>query len=473
MKDNNLLDLVINTIENNKLIEKGDKILVGVSGGSDSMCLIDILKKVEKKYFISLFVVHINHMLRGKEADKDEEFVKEYCEKKNIDFHSERVDVKKYSKDNKMSIEEAARVVRYKIFNEILINNKFSKIAVAHNKNDQAETVLMRILRGTGLNGITGMDYISNNIVRPLLDVEKDDIENYCKFNNINTILDKSNLQDIYTRNKIRLKLIPYLENEFYVDIIDRIHNMAVLLREDKEIVENLIEKLYNDVLINKSKSKIILDLEVLNTFSDDEIKRLLRYTLIQLKCNVIGFEIRHYNNLLSFVREKKTGKFLNMPKNIIASISYNNFILEFNETLKSKEFLKELNIPGVTNVDEINSSIKIEFIDKDQYDFDSEKKQNEFTQYFDLDLFIKKKRYIRNRNNGDWIIPYGFRGKKKIKDFFIDSKVPKYIRNEIPLIASDSEIIWIIGYRINNKYKVTKKTNQILKVRFMEGKNG
>src|SRR3712207_2162004 len=223
-----LIEKVIHTIKQNNMFEVGDKVVVAVSGGPDSICLLHILYKLKEKLDISIVAAHINHCLRGEEADKDEEYVRKFCENLNIQCFIKKEDVHKISKDRGISCEMAGREVRYDFFSEVLNNVGANKIAVAHNANDQAETILMRMLRGTGLEGLIGIRAVRDNIfVRPIIDITRDEIEDYCYVNNLNPRIDKTNLENIYTRNKIRLELIPYIQKNFNSDVIEVLNRFS------------------------------------------------------------------------------------------------------------------------------------------------------------------------------------------------------------------------------------------------------
>src|SRR5699024_6346005 len=203
-----VFEKVLNTINKYNLIESGDKIVIGISGGPDSVCLLHILNRLKDKLDIELYAAHLNHQIRGIEAQKDALYVSEICKEMGIIYFIKSIDVPKYCEENSLSIEEGARKLRYEMFDEIKQKTRSNKIAIGHNLNDQAETVLMRIMRGTGLQGLRGIEYIrENSIIRPLLDIERKDIEQYCEVHNLNPRIDESNLENIYTRNKIRLEL--------------------------------------------------------------------------------------------------------------------------------------------------------------------------------------------------------------------------------------------------------------------------
>ncbi|HLR36336.1 MAG TPA: tRNA lysidine(34) synthetase TilS, partial [Tissierellales bacterium] len=206
---------VLETIRNYNLIDEGDQVVIGVSGGPDSMALLYILLDIKKVIPFNIYVAHVNHGVRGEAANKDEEFVRNICKDLNFPFYSIKVNMYEYAKDHNMTGEEAGRKLRYDFFKKVLKKHGRGKIAVAHNKNDQAETLIMRFMRGTGIDGLKGIPYKRGNIIRPLLEINRDEIEAYIGENKIDTRLDKTNLEPIYNRNKIRLELMPYIEENF------------------------------------------------------------------------------------------------------------------------------------------------------------------------------------------------------------------------------------------------------------------
>ena len=225
-----MLDKVVEAIKRYKLIENGDKIVTGVSGGPDSVCLLHVLHVLAGKMNIKVFAIHINHMLRGSESDADEAFTREICSKMGINLRSLAFDINEVSRKERISLEEAGRETRYREFQRFADEIGAARIAVAHNKNDQAETILMNLFRGTGLQGLTGMDYIRGRIIRPLLSITRHEIERYCEENSLGYRIDSSNLKGDFTRNRIRLELIPEINKSFGTDLTESINRMALLL---------------------------------------------------------------------------------------------------------------------------------------------------------------------------------------------------------------------------------------------------
>lgn len=312
---------VLNTIIKYNLINNGDKIILGVSGGPDSISMLNILNNIrnDKKLHIDfdIIVVHINHMLR-EEADEEEEFVKEFCEKIGIEFYSKKINVEKVAKDNKIGTEEAGRNVRYEFYEEILSKTNANKIAIAHNKNDKAETVIMNLLRGSGISGLKGIEPIKNNkYIRPIIECERTEIEKYCEDNNLNPRIDKTNFENIYRRNIIRNIVIPYIQEEFNPNIIETIDRLSELVKEEDNYIEEVIVEKYNNLLVEENDSEIILDLKKFNNQKKVIKSRILLYTISKLLGSTKGIEKIHIEDLIKLCDKNIGNKYLTPNKNI------------------------------------------------------------------------------------------------------------------------------------------------------------
>lgn len=254
-------EIVLNTIEKYNLINNGDKIIVAVSGGPDSMCLLNVLKNIREKFNLELFVAHINHMIR-EEADSETEYVKQYCEKNNIKCFVKMANVLEMAKQQKLGTEEMGRIVRYDFFNYVANKVSADKIAIAHTENDNAETVLMNLMRGASLEGLKGIEPIRGKFIRPLIECSRDEIEAYCEENKLDPKFDKTNNDNIYTRNKIRNLLIPYIKKEFNPNIVESLNRLAVLARQDAKYFSEIVKNEYKNLVIfenvNKEKHNII-----------------------------------------------------------------------------------------------------------------------------------------------------------------------------------------------------------------------
>ena len=308
---------VLNTINKYDLIKSGDKIVLAVSGGPDSIFMFDILNKLRKKLNFEIVVCHINHMIR-EEAIDDENFVKNICNENNIQCYIKRIDVTNYANNNKMGTEEAGRILRYNFFEEILNKTGSNKIAIAHNKNDKAETIIMNLLRGTGVQGLRGIEPIRDNkYIRPIIEIERKDIEEYCEINNLNPRIDKTNFENIYTRNKIRNIVLPYIEKEFNPNIIESLNRLSEIATEEDDFLNNITKKSYDEMIIQKENDQIIIDLKKFN--SQDRVikKRIILYTINELMGTISGIEKIHIEDIIKLCENNIGNKYLTPNKNL------------------------------------------------------------------------------------------------------------------------------------------------------------
>ena len=309
---------VLETIKKYNLIENGDKLVVAVSGGPDSITMLDILNEIRNEKIIKfeICVAHINHMIR-EEAKSDELYVKKYCEEKNIDFYSKSIDVLKLANNNKTGTEEMGRIVRYKFFDEVLEKTGSNKVSIAHNKNDKAETMIMNILRGSGISGLKGIEPKRGKYIRPLIECERYEIENYCKEKNLNPRIDKTNFDNTYTRNKIRNIVIPYIKQEFNPNIINTLSRLSELVVEEDDYIENKVKKAYETLLIKEDKKEIILDLKKFNEEEKVIKSRIVLYTITRLLGNCQGIGKVHIEDIIKLCSNNIGNKFLTPNKNI------------------------------------------------------------------------------------------------------------------------------------------------------------
>ena len=315
---------IIETIKKYNLIENGDKIVLGVSGGPDSICMLDILNKIRKNCQINpepvanfeIVVAHVNHLIR-KEAAEDEVYVKNYCEKNQIEFYSKSIDVKEMANNNKIGTEEAGREARYDFFDEVLKKTNSNKVAIAHNKNDKIETIIMHVLRGSGINGLIGIEPKRDIYIRPLINCERKDIEKYCDEQHLNPRIDKTNFENVYTRNKIRNVAIPYVQKEFNPNIIQTIDRLSNLVLEEEEYMEKQVKRAYEDILIEEKSKEIVLDLKLFNNQEKVIKSRIIRYTITKLFGSSKQLELIHMEDIIKLCSKNIGNKYLTPNKNI------------------------------------------------------------------------------------------------------------------------------------------------------------
>ena len=319
-----LMHKVLNTIKKYHLIKTGDILVLGVSGGPDSITMLDILLKIkqEKQIVFDFVVAHVNHMIRD-EATLDEEYVKNYCIKNKIQFYTKSIDVQKIANTNKISTEESGRNARYQFFDEVLQKISGNKIAIAHNKNDKVETMIMNELRGCGIQGLKGIEPIRDKYIRPLIECERKEIEEYCKENNIEPRIDRTNFENIYTRNKIRNIVIPYIEQEFNPNIIETMDRLSNLVTEQDAYIQKQVKKVYKNIVLEEKidssqmEQYIILDIKGFNEQEKVIKSNVILYTITKLFNTAKGIEKIHIEDIIKLCANNIGNKYLMPNKNL------------------------------------------------------------------------------------------------------------------------------------------------------------
>ena len=436
-----MLSKIKDNILKYNLIKNNENVVIGFSGGADSALLVYALKKLE----YNVYALHIHHGIRGEEADRDANFAKNFCKKYDIDFFEEKINIPYLAKENNLSLETCARIERYKLLNEYA--DKFNaKIAVAHNKNDQAETVLMHLLRGSGLNGLCGMQFKSGNIIRPILNISRNDIEKFNEDNNIEYVTDSTNNINDYTRNKIRLDVIPFIDESLDTDSISALTKCAETLNEYNSFINEVISQ-YEKKHIISTGDEILLKTEALPLVIKIE---LIKKCINLLNGNLVDIEKVHLEDICSLT-EKNSGKEIHLPYGIKVKKIYDS--LHFSKNTKT--FFAEYFFEPEKSYQWKNKTLcsaKVE-------NFIKEKD----VEFIDLNK-LPSDLVLRTRQEGDYIYPLGSSGKCTLKKYFIDKKIPVNVRNELPLLAKDNEIFLIMGYTVSEKVKITSYSNEILK---------
>lgn len=405
---------------------RNKNVLASISGGVDSMAMLDILIKNKEKYNYSLEVFHFNHLTRNGKSDEDSNFVKEICYSLDLPCHIYKGSMKEYSKKHKISEEESGRILRKKAISEILSTKKDSWIlATAHNLDDQVETILMRIIRGTGIDGLIGMQMLENNIFRPLLNFTKDEIFKYQEKNSIKFVQDDSNFENEYTRNSIRNELIPLIKERYNQNFDLALIKLSQLAREDRKYIDENIVQLNTNIITESDKNKFVYKKSSLRKLSKFEIIEILRKNISKINNSNYQFEKSHYEEILKVLYSDRSVDII--LNGIIFYNSFDKFIIRKN---LSNELHKSINLSQKKEELQINGyRIKI-----------------------NTDLVNAKNNdiIIRSRKNGDRL---SIEGKNiKIKDFFIDKKIDKYERDLMPIIEVNERII-CVGDIYTDKY--------------------
>ena len=447
---------VLDFIRKNKLVKKGNSVVLGVSGGADSICMLKILSDLQKRLGISMYVLHINHQIRGEEADEDAAFVKKICTKFKVPHRIINVDVPALAEAEGLSVEEAGRYIRYDEFSKYAYEVGATKIAVAHNSNDNAETVLMNLARGTGIKGLGGippkreMEDANGNIVeviRPILCLSRKEIEQYLKENEIEYRNDSTNDSTDYTRNKIRLEIMPILEN-INDNAMQNITNASNELADTSEYIEKDVDEAY-DEYVSEENGKLFLSDE---SFAIDPIvltgviRKMIENTAGKLK----DITRIHVGDVVS-LSDKQVGKKVDLPYSIVAEREYEGISISTEDDKSDEE--------------KDTREVVIAF-EEDGFDV-ANIEELKHTKWLDYDKINDV--VVRTRQKGDYIVIDADGSKKKLKKYFIDEKIPRRERDQVLVVADGNHVLWVVGYRISEAVKVTPDTKKIIRLEFKE----
>lgn len=454
------LERIKSFIRTNNLFSKGETVVVAVSGGPDSLCLLHLLKSISSELELKLVVAHLNHALRP-EASQEENAVKELALSWSLPFESKTVDIRKNKKVLSISEEEAGRRARYNFLFSTARKYTASRIALGHHLGDQAETVLFNIIRGTGVDGLAGMLPLYNRgkvkLVRPLLCLKRSEIEEYCREHDLQPFTDSSNLETNYTRNKIRIKLIPQLEKEYNPKVREALANLAFLAAEDREYLQGLARQKLMSV------ARLGRNTVVINRIAFVDLPPALqgRVLRIALQDYLTSGQISraHISQLIKLAEGWGSGGPLNLPAKIQAYRIYNRLLLTRRSVKRSTDLESILlKIPGKTDLPDGR------YIDAVIKNTDELKWPPLLTQaYIDCNSIPSGSVTVCSRWPGARFQPQGSPGSKKLKKIFIDHKVPLHRRRSMPLVAVGEEIIWVVGLRVGEPYRVTEQTKQVL----------
>lgn len=418
------------------LLHEDDHVIVGVSGGPDSMALLHLLRRLG--YVIA--VAHCNYRLRGKASDEDEQLVKSYCTELQIPFYSTSVDLASQLKDDKATLQETARKVRYAFFHE-LMEEGYNKIATAHHANDNAETVLLNMIRGTGLNGLSGIPIYNNEIIRPLLFATKGDILEYTHVFDIPFREDASNFKNDYSRNKIRNKIMPLLE-DINPAAQENIHQLTNKIREAQLIIEEEAEQIRE--FITKKEEEIYIPMDLI-------VHHLAPSTMLYEILNPYGFNGDQVSQILEHANNQSGRYFYSSTHKL--SQDRSNWII----TTKNRDNIQEIKFNDLNTLLG-NTTINADIVEKSSFKISFDPAIGQL----DADKIQFPVRF-RTWKEGDKFVPLGMNTSKKLSDFFIDEKIPNHLKEQILIVEADGEIAWVAGYRISEHFKVDEQTKSVL----------
>lgn len=453
------------SILTHSMINLGDKVLVAVSGGADSVCLLHILYLLAQEMHFTIDVIHLNHSLRAA-AEEDQLFVEQMCYFYGLNFYCKKEDIRRLAEETGKSLEEAGRAARYAFFKETMKKRGFSCVATAHNQNDNAETVLLNLLRGTGLDGLCGIPYTrEDGIIRPLLHVTRAEIESYCTENDLNYRTDESNADNIFTRNRVRNELIPFLQRNFNPNIIDGLANLAENVSEDAEFLNSYARRLFERVNSPMPKrTPVMLHIDTLRMIQRSIQMRLVRLAMHKADKYCAEFGKNHLDSVLKLL-EKPTGTGVDLPGDFRAEVRYGWLVFEKKEenVKKNADFLNKSEFCIEV---EAEKSYNIEIIGKiftfSVSDIGKAGKAEHIT-LLDYDVIKNRPICLRSRQYGDKLTVYEDGRRKTVKSLLIDKKIPREERNEFPLLCSGNEVLAIPDIRVGEPYRVRKNTKRVL----------
>jgi len=458
-----IIEKAAQTIRKYFMLAEGDHVLAALSGGPDSVCLLTILNKLKAEYSVVLSAAYINHGLRPDEAPLEIDFCKKLCSSLNIPISIKAVDVKLCAKNLKLSKQEAARQLRYEALEGIALDISANKLAFGHNADDQAETILMRLIRGSGPTGLSGIPPVRKTnirnlqIIRPLIEIEKAAIEKFLSTEKITFVVDSSNLKDDNIRNRIRHFIVPEIKkiNNGFIETISKISD---IFRDEERYFEMLVTKTLMKLITRKTEDAIELFSAPMEGMDTAILRKVIRRSIDETK-GLCGIGFAHIEDIINLIKSGKSGDRIFLPQNIRAVKGYSTL------TITSKKppvlALYTIDSPGEIALKESSVVLKISAKEIDEIKDYGNGKNSAVIDFGKINFPL----LIRPRMPGDYFYPIGFGKKKKLQDFFVNEKIPRDERDAIPLIISNGNIVWIAGLRLDDRYKVEKDTKRILQL--------
>lgn len=495
-----IIDKVRKAATEKSLFSKGDHIVVGISGGPDSVCLLHVLHELAEEWELSLHGVHVNHGIRGHEADLDQAFSENFCQGLRIPCTVFHYDVPSMAKKAGLSQEEMGRNLRYDAFRQVrdtisCLPDTQARIAVAQNRNDQAETVLIRILRGTGTDGLAGMEYVGDGeIIRPLLSVSRSEIEDYCREKDLRPRTDLTNLMPMYARNRIRLELLPLLSS-YNSNIVEALCRLSRVASEDRDYFDGQVDSALRMAEKKSTGTKEgdcigdqdgaichrNIDRAVFRSLHPAVSKRLIGKVLKEMGLlqDITNVHLSEGDRL---IRLGKAADRMDFPGGytLVLTTDEGRFshrlkgekTARFSESTCLSRYYYAINPEGLTEIPELNAALRVEILRMDDPEalrlIRGGFPHDPFRAYLAYDSQMISNLRIRTRKPGDYLTPFGMHGTKKLQDYFVDEKIPSGQRDRIPLLCMGGEILWVVGHRINERFKVKKDSDGIIRLEYI-----
>ncbi|MFP3897221.1 MAG: tRNA lysidine(34) synthetase TilS [Anaerolineales bacterium] len=488
-----VVNRIRDSIERHDLFVPGETVVLGVSGGPDSLCMLHVLRRLADEYALSLHVGHLHHGIRGEDADEDARFVKERCDAWDIPCRVNYVDVPRWAEARGIALEEAARQARYTSLRSLARALDSRCVAVAHNADDQVETILMHILRGSGLSGLRGMlptiwmdemrlgnpqpqrppEKARVRLVRPLLDVPREEIAAYCAAQGLAPRFDRSNLDTTYFRNRLRHELLPHLET-YNPNIRRALRRMADVIAADHEVLRQLRDETWPRVVCRESDEAILYDLEEFQKLSLGLRRSLLRQGIHRLRFSLRDIEWGHIDDAITLIDGGEVGSMIDLPRGLCLRLTYSDILLadeDYRLPRRDRPRVREpvpVPLPGRRALPARGWVFETCFIRVWDLPPGWDEEQHPHTAYLDA-ARVTAPLVLRPRREGDRFVPLGLDHSQKVSDFMINVKIPRRERDTIPLLTCEGKIIWIVGWRLDARYAVTPETKRVLVTKVYE----
>jgi len=476
-------------IDRHGLLAEGETVVVGVSGGPDSLCLLHVLNRLRQGYGIELHVAHLDHRIRGAESKEDAAFVAKLAKEWGLPATIETRDVPQLARESKLAIEEAARQARYSFLAQVALAVGAKRIAVGHNADDQAETIVMHWLRGAGLAGLRGMlpqtdlggmrlevawpdrPPLELQVIRPLLETPRAEIEAYCLEHGLKPCFDRSNLDTTYYRNRLRHELLPYLEG-YNPNIREVLRRSAQVIGGDYDFLQAKLKRVWPAVVSSESRKAITFDLERWRALPTSQQRSTLREAVRRLRRSLRNINWIHIENALSALKDKPAGTRVTLPQGLMLTIGYHDFTVADEGYLPKADwpllFVESLPlaVPGGTHLPDSNWCVEAALIERGEFNEDLLDHPHPWQAFLDYDKAGEL--VLRQRRSGDRFQPLGLGGhEKSLHTFMIDVKIPRSLRGFVPIVASHRRIVWVAGWRVDERVKITESTKRVLHLAF------
>jgi tRNA(Ile)-lysidine synthase len=485
-----VLAKVRQVVDRHGLLVEGGAVVIGVSGGPDSLCLLHVLYSFRQDYRIELHVAHLDHCIRGLESQEDAALVARLAEEWGLPATIEARDVSKLARESKLAIEEAARQARYSFLAQVALAVGAKRVAVGHNADDQTETIVMHWLRGSGLAGLRGMLPLTDlgqmrleaawpnhppldlQLIRPLLETPRAEIEVYCREHGLKPRFDRSNLDTTYYRNRLRHELIPYLEG-YNPNIREVLRRSAQVISGDYDLLQVELERVWPVVVSWESREAITFDLERWRALPASQQRSTLREAIHRLRRSLRNINWTHIENALWALRAKPAGTQVTLPQGLMLAIGYRDF------TVADQGYVPEVDwplllveslpvaVPGVTELPDCGWSLEAAMLEREELGQDCLDNPNPWQAFLDY-ASTDSELVLRQRRSGDRFQPLGLGGhEKSLHTFMIDQRIPRSLRDSVPIVASPRHIVWVAGWRIDERAKITAETERVLHLAF------